>query len=271
MQVKQTIFKNKVHSSIGDSIYLQTVLCYYLQLSMANADGNTLHGIYGNVQIIDHLYRYGVLSERQGKMSQAESENSLEARAMHRVSSVNICLSEIESKKPGIGVVSDTYFNYLRWNRKAIISNYEHFLQQPCMEKHGKALKASYQPFNNVMKEFYDFTHADMSIINEYTHICDMISSQRCHPRKVLLQAGRLFVNFIKILTSRYYDEETDIKFADIGMQAGVIIEKLTTEYCQEADTVKDAYEKFINWREVQDGLRMVHDESLGSCESCKI
>lgn len=270
--MKRKTFQNKIkgaqflHFYYLDSNYLET-LNFLLLLpidTMANADCNTLNGIYGNEQIMDHLYRYGDMLERKGKMS-ASINYDFEACAMHRISSINICLLEIESKKPGVNDESDTYFNYLRWNRKAINGEFDNFLQHPCMEKHREILNASYQLFDNCMKEFYGFTHADMSIINEHTHICDMISSRRRQPRKaLLLQAGRLFANFINILKSRYYDEDTtDIQFADIEMQAGVIIEKLSTEHPQEANKVKGVYEDFNNWTKRQDSLRMVHIESL--------
>lgn len=236
---------------------------------MANA-GNKLHGIYGNQQFMDHLYRYGEMSNdiavrQKLEMSAAiekEIENALETCALHRVSSINICLSEIKSKTPG-SEEWETYFNYIRWNQKIISGEFQFYMQQPSMEKHRGTISACDQLMRYVMNEFCNFTCADMSIINEYMHTYAMISSPHLSI-KVLLQAGKLFVNFINILIiGRYCYEESDIKFADIEVQARVIIEKLSAKRCVLADSVKEVNEEFFKLRNLQDCLRTIHNESL--------
>ncbi len=55
--------------------------------------------------------------------------------------------------------------------------------------------------------------------------------SRQNQPDKVLVQAGKLFVNFINILVSRYYYEEaSEIKFGDVEIQYNVIICKLASK-----------------------------------------
>lgn len=119
------------------------------------------------------------------------------------------------------------------------------------------------------MDEFCNFTSADVTIFTEYKHVLDMITSPRRQPsEKVLLQAGRLFVNFISILTRRYYyygeTEESDIKFAEIEIQVGVIIDKLkASRFFQQADEVKTVHEEFINLMELQRRERVIQNELL--------
>lgn len=227
---------------------------------MANA-GNILHGIYGNQQFMDHLYRYGEINrDIQVKKQETTSTEMNEKCAMHRVSSVNICLSKIKSTTQD-SEEWKTYFNYIRWNQKLIGDEFQFYL--PHMEKHRGTILACNQLLNYVMNEFCNFTYDDETIFSEYKHVYDMVSGSRRQPGKVLLQAGKLFVNFINILSSRYYYEEDDIKFADIKTQAAVIIEKLTPAFHHQANTVKIVYEQFINLKEMQDCQHKIQNDSL--------
>lgn len=242
---------------------------------MASTDSQ-LHGIYGNHQFMDHLYRYGAINYDIAGKKQAhdasasaseEIKNGIEKCAMHRVSSINICLSEIKSKAQDSNEWK-SYFNYIRWNRKTIGDELNFYLQQPHLEKHRETISACRQLLNYVMIEYYNFPSADMAVFTEYKHVYDMITNSRRQPsEKVLRQAGRLFVNFINILTRRYYYEETeesDIKFAEIELQAGVIKDKLmASRFRQQADAVRTVYDEFINLKTLQCCDRVIQNELI--------
>lgn len=87
---------------------------------MANPD-NLLHGIYRNQRLMDLLYRYGV-------------EHDIEKCAMYRVSSLNICLFEIKSNAQH-SEEWKSYFNYMRWNQKDIVSELNFYLLQARSDK----------------------------------------------------------------------------------------------------------------------------------------
>lgn len=230
--------------------------------------------IYDNHQFIDHLYRCGQINKEIKPKIQSELltkqpisreiERDLQKCAVHRVSSVNICLIKIKSVAPG-SEEWEAYFNYIRWNQSAIGSELEFYLQQPCMEKHRGTITACQQLMDYVMDEFCKFTAADSSIINEFQHAFDIMSqSRRQQTDKVLLQAGKLFVNFVRLLSERYfYKETTVIKFVDIEMKAGVMIDKLSAGFPQQADAVKTVHENFVELRKMQDGYRAIQKDLL--------
>lgn len=239
---------------------------------MDNA-GKNLQGIYGNQKFMDQLYRYfEITSDIKFKLQEEntaainkEIENLREKCALHRVLSVNICLSEINSTQKG-SEEWQSYFNYIRWNQKVISAELNSHLLHSFMEKHRETVLACNQLMNYVMKEFCNFTSTDEAIISEYKHVYDMtFCPRRKQPEKVVIQAGKLFVNFINILASRYYFEESaDIKFANVEMQYDVIIRELSSiRHEQAVNAVKNVYEGFIMLKEMQNSLRETQKRSL--------
>ncbi|KAG4070403.1 hypothetical protein HA402_006545 [Bradysia odoriphaga] len=227
-----------------------------------------LFGIYGNEQFMDHLYRYGKINndvKKQGEnLSGEEIERDIEKCGMHRITAVNICLTKIKSTVQG-SEEWETYFDYIRWNQDALTVEFHSYLLQPCMEKHRGTISACHQLMNYVLDEFCKFTPADEAVISEYKHVYGMIAhARRQQPKKVLLQAGKLFVNFVDILTKRYFYKETaDIQFADVQVEADVIIKTLSSDFPQQADTVKNVHENFVELRKMQDVYRVIQNDLL--------
>lgn len=235
------------------------------------AESNKQEGLCDNERFMDHLYRYGEIGiEIKAKTQQQNSAQIIEEIeqdrrkcALHRVTSINICLHKIKSLAPHSEEWS-SYFNYIRWNHAQIMVELRSYLQHPCMEKDRETISVCSELLNYVLKEFCDFTVNDQSIISEYEHVFEMIVGRR-EPKKVLLQAGKLYVNFINILTLRYYYEETNrIKFDDVKMQADLLIDKLSSaNLSHQANIVEDVYKNFVKRREMEAGLRAFQKDKL--------
>uniref|UniRef100_A0AC34R380 Uncharacterized protein n=1 Tax=Panagrolaimus sp. JU765 TaxID=591449 RepID=A0AC34R380_9BILA len=204
--------------------------------------------------------RSGIKKDEKMKIERISCEHYLKA--------LNYCLAKI-SELPN-GEVKDYHVNYIRWNQDVIEHELQYFESIPHLDDLFPKIVNCRNMSEMIIQNYSQLTEQEKATVNEYVHAYELI--KRCEDksgnvyRRALEQTGRLFINYLKVLSNHGCIHEfhrDNIYFNDIREEA----EYLVTELENINDDLKKKVEKqfkfFKNFRTLDDACAKCHEQII--------
>ena len=234
---------------------------------MANLDG--IFGIGGDRDFMDYLYLYykkknDLLNDtNKPKDELKEEEGELYS---YYLQAIWHCLSRISQLENC--ATQHFYLDWLRWNLDVILNEVLHFENVNTKEDAKQCIEAAKQAIMQTFRTHFQLTEIEKAISNQYVHSYELINRSGRLKKTVIINTGKIFINYVDLLKKRYYIENLDrenVTFAQLNAEADFLVEKLKGDNYDLSLGTRVEYMKVMyeNFRSMDRELRIKDDENI--------
>lgn len=213
-----------------------------------------LEGIYKDPAFVDEVYLFGKLNRARKDHGSILPPKDTIQMILHYIAAIRRCVHIADVCTDEI--VTRHYKTWLRWNKVVVEHDLNVFATLKCIREDATVfedLRNVTSKLKAAVQRYFVFSEQDVAVANEYVHAFNLLAQRINLNKKLCIQAGNLFINYVNNLIRCGYTEVLDrkgVSFEQLGKECDLLVTNLVAfEEAELARQVKNVNLNYARFR----------------------